>query len=285
VSYDLQVFAKRQPKASEFDAFLSTHTTIAPDGRFKRNGYVLLTATDGVHAEIDMAASSRSRSASRVATAAEDFIRRWVEEAEAWPPMLFWTAARPCLGGSAFMSPRLDRDPPPPGVPISRVSIRLDGRALARDPDLTERMVELFTAEAIELGCVYAAGSVHRDLLMKQGRESADYRTEAGPMPRANRWVGLPATPTWLTWFGRPYADLVRSSVSQHITAKTDGALFLRLGPDPMDSDQLADAFPPLPVPLIAHRINKPPAWEVGIRYTLASGPPSQLAEQIPVLA
>jgi hypothetical protein len=400
VSYDLQVFAKRQPKAVEFDAFLATHTGISSEGRFKRDGYVLLSATDGVHAEIDgpnrieaedlpdaangaiggsgwlvqisvkpstdatwpsdlaihlarnadgvvydpqedrvtwpqgFQARTGSSAEERISeveldwfttrtptdpeiprtfleiirslipealpkryggfeplpfrfegpAAEEDFTRRWVEEAEAWPPMLFWTAARPCLGGSAFMSPSLDRDPPP-GVPISRLSMRLDGRALARDPDLTERMVQLFTAEAIGLGCVYAAGSVHRDLLMKRGRESADYRTEAGPMPRANRWVGLPAGPTWLAWFGRPYADLVRSSVAQHITAETDGALFLRLGPEPMDSDQLAAAFPPLPLPLIAHRINKPAAWETGIRYTLASGPPSQLAEQIPVLA
>jgi hypothetical protein len=103
-------------------------------------------------------------------------------------------------------------------------------------------------------------------------------------MPRANRWVGLPAAPTWLAWFGRPYADLVRSAVAQHITAETDGALLLRLGPEPMDPDQLAAVFPPLPLPLIARRINKPPAWEAGVRYTLTSGPPSQLAEQIPDL-
>jgi hypothetical protein len=50
----------------------------------------------------------------------------------------------------------------------------------------------------------------------------------------------------------------------------------------PMDADQLADAFPPLPLPLIAHRMNKPPAWETSIRYTLTNGPPSQPAQEIP---
>jgi len=400
MSYDLQVLAKRQPKATDLDAFLSSHTEVASNGGLKRGGYVLLTAADGVHAEVDGPsrieaedlpdaangalsgagwlvqisvkpstdatwpmdlARHLARSADGVvydpqedrvawpsgfrprdpgtgeerasevelvwfttrtptdpeiprrfleiirglipgalpkryggyeplpfrfegSTADEDFIRRWVEEAEAWPPTLFWTASRPSFGGSAFMAPTPDRDPPPPGQPISHISLTLDGRALARDPDLTERSVRLLADIASALGCVHAAGSVHRDLLVKRGRASADYRTEAGPMPRARRWVGLPAAPTWLAWFGRPYADLVRSSVAQHITAETDGALFLRLGPEPMDSDQLAAVFPPLPLPLIARRINKPPAWEAGVRYTLASGPPSQLAEQIPDL-
>ena len=398
MSYDLQVFARRQPKATELDAFLSAHQDVAADGNLKRGAYVLLTAEDGVHAEVDgpsrvqaedlpdAANGALSRSGwlvqisvkpstdatwpmelathlartshgvvydpqeDRVAwptgfrprdpdsgeerasevqldwfttrspgdpelprrflqlirslvpealprrygsfeplslrfegeTADEDFISAWVKEAGAWPPMLFWTARRPSFGGSAFLSPRVDRDPPPPGVPISHVSVRLDGRALARDDELRERIVQLLTAVATALGCIYAAGSVHRDLLLKRGRESADSRTEAGPMPGANRWVGLPAAPTWLAWFGRPYADLVRSTVSRHITTETDGAIFLRLGREPMDSDQLAAVFPPLPLPLIARRVNMPPAWEAGIRYTLASGPPSELAEQIP---
>jgi hypothetical protein len=400
LSYDLQVFAKRQSKAADLDAFLATQRGITAEGAFKRDGYVLLTAPDGVHAEVDGPnrleaedlpdaanggigrsgwlvqvsvkpstdapwpmdlAAHLARSADGVVydpqedrvtwpggfqprdpdsgeersteveldwfttrapadpeipraflqvtrslipealpkryggfeplpfrfegpTADPEFIARWVEEAAAWPPMLFWTATRPSFGGSAFMSPEFDRDPPPPGRPISQVSMRLDGRALARDPDLTERVVELFTALAGELACVYAAGSVHRDLLVKRGRESSDYLTEAGPLPRANRWVGLPAAPTWLAWFGPAYARLLRPNLAQHVSAETDGALFLRLGTEPMDSDQLADVFPPLPLPLVARRIKAPAAWETGVRYTLASGPPSQLAEEIPDL-
>lgn len=49
-----------------------------------------------------------------------------------------------------------------------------------------------------------------------------------------------------------------------------------------MNADELAGVFPPLPLPLIARRINKPAAWETGLRYNLAGGPPSQPAEQIP---
>jgi hypothetical protein len=213
-------------------------------------------------------------------TADDDFLRLWLEEAASWPPMLFWSTARPGLGGSAFAAAAEER--PGPGWPISRLNIRIDGRALSRDPDLAERLVTLFTAVASELRCVYAAGAVHRDLLIKRGRVDADHRTEVGPIPLANRWIGLPAAPCWLAWFGPPYADLLRTSLSGHITGETDGALFVRMGNEPMNPDQLADVFPPLPVHLICHRINKPATWESGIRYTLASGPPSQPAEQIP---
>ncbi|MGH2455407.1 MAG: hypothetical protein ACRDHD_04025 [Candidatus Limnocylindria bacterium] len=215
-------------------------------------------------------------------TADADFVRLWLEEARSWPPMLFWSSARPGLHGSAFVRAIEGRDEP--GVPVSRISVQVDGRALARDPQLNERLVQLFAAVARELGCVYAAGAVHRDMLIRRGRVGSDYRTEAGPIPFANRWIGLPAAPTWLAWFGPAYADLVRPGLAAHITSETNGALLIRIGPEPMDADQLADNFPPLPLSLIAHRIDKPPAWEAGTRYSLASGPPSQPAEHIPNL-
>ena len=90
-----------------------------------------------------------------------------------------------------------------------------------------------------------------------------------GPLPRADRWIGLPASPTWLAWFGKPYAELVRPSVAGHITAETDGALFLRMGTEPMNADELADRFPPLPTNLVAHRINQPAAWFPKGSFTL----------------
>lgn len=400
LSYDLQVFAKRQPRASDLEAYLAHEDAPSSDGRFKRDGYVLLKAGDGAHAEVDgpsrieaedvpdaasgaigssgwlvqisvkpstdatwpmdlaihlaratdgvvydpqedrvtwpngfqprdassgeeritaveldwfTASSSTDGRLTRQflqqlrqvapealptryggheplpfrfegASAEEDFVQHWQEEALGWGPMFFWNATRPCFGGSAIISTKLDPDRPRPGRPISHLSLRFDGRSFARDPGFTERMVQLFTALAAALHCVYAAGSVHRDVLMKRGHDSADHRTETGSLPRADRWIGLPAGPTWLAWFGRPYADLVRSSVARQATSETDGALFLRLGSEPMDSDHLAGLFPPLPLPLIAHRINKPPAWEANVRYTLISGPPSQPAEQIPDL-
>ena len=401
MSYDLQVYAKRQPRASDLDAYRSGQDGLSANGRLKRDGAVVLTAADGVVAEVDgpshveaedlpdaangaigakgwlvqisvkpsteaawpmelaihlaraadgivydpqedrvgwpkgfqaRDAGSGEERISEVefdwftawsptdpdlprqflgllrdhapealptryggyeplpfrfagATADDEFVRHWLEEASSWTPGLSWNATRPSFGGAAFMSTQLDPDRTRPGRPISRFRVSFDGRGFARDPELTERMVALFTTVAAGLDCVYAAGSVHRDVLVKRGRESADHQTEMGPFPRADRWIGLPAAPTWLAWFGPPYVRLVRSSVARVITSEAGGSLFLRLGTEPMDGDQLADAFPPLPLRLITHHLNKPPAWETRVRYTLTGGPPSQPAEQIPDLA
>ncbi len=400
MSYDLHIYSKRQPKASDLDAFLSTHSDGTAEGRFKRDSLVLLTAADGVHAEIDGPSRVEAEDLPDAANGAigasgwlvqisvkpsteatwpmdlaihlaraadgvlydpqedrvawpkgfkprdpvsgeeriteveldwftawsstdpdlprrfldlvrdhapealptryggyeplpfrfagehaqEEFVTHWLEEGSSWTPGLSWNATRPSFGGSSRMSTQLDPDQPRPGRPISRFRLSFDGRAFSRDPAFTERMIGLFTSIAGGLDCVYAAGVVHRDVLLKRGREWSDHQTEWGPIPRADRWIGLPAGPTWLAWFGTPYVELVRSSVAQHITSETDNGIVLRLGEEPMDADQLSDAFPPLPLPLIAHRMNKPPAWETGIRYTMTYGPPSQPAQEIPDL-
>jgi hypothetical protein len=108
--------------------------------------------------------------------------------------------------------------------------------------------------------------------------------TETGPMPRADAWVGLPTSPTWLAWFGRQYAGAVRTAVAAHITTESDAGIFLRLGTEPMNADQLADAFPPLPAQLLTRRRDQAGAWLPRVHYSLVSGPPSQPAEQIPLV-
>jgi hypothetical protein len=212
-----------------------------------------------------------------------DFVARWQEVAATFLPMLFFTATRPCFGGSAVMSTTHDPEPPRPGKPIVRISLSFDGRAFARDPQLTERMIGLFIELATTLSCVYAAGAVQRDMILKRGRSSFDARTESTPIPHADRWMGLPAAPTWLAWFGRPYADLVRSTVAPFIREERDGGLLVRLSDDPADRDRLADIFPPLPLELVARRQGKPPSWERDVRYSFLGGPPSHPAEIIPL--
>jgi hypothetical protein len=398
VSYDLQIFARRRPKAADLDAFLAATGAATTDRPLKRGGSLVLSAGDDVHVEVDgparierddvpdaangaIGASSwlvqlsvkPSTDAAwpmdlsvHLARAAEgvvydpqedrvtwpagfrprdaasgeerideveldwfvpyaepdpevprrllallrehapeaiptryggyeplpfrfagdgaegDFVQRWLEQATEWTPSLYWTATRPSFGGSAIMSTLLDPDRIRPGQPAVHISTSFDGRALARDPEVTERLVRLFTALATDLGCIYAAGSVQRDLLVKGGRISGDYRTEMSTLPRSDRWVGLPAGPTWLAWFGPPYAELVRQAVQGQITAEAGGALFVRMGAEPMNADDLAEVFPPLPAQLIARRIKQPATWLRGARFTLMGGPPSQPADLIP---
>lgn len=212
----------------------------------------------------------------------EEFVDRWVQVGMTFLPMLFWSSTRPCFGGSAWMSRTEDESEPEVGRPIVKVSVSLDGRALARDPELTDRMVELFAELAVELSCIYAAASLQRDMIVKRGRSSFDGRTESSPVPFASRWMGLPAAPTWLAWFGPPYAERVRSTVAPFIRREREGGLLVRLTREPADRDVLANLFPALPLELIARRKGKPAAWEPDVRYSFASGPPSELADLVP---
>lgn len=196
--------------------------------------------------------------------------------------MLFWTASRPCFGGTAWVSTTHHADTPGPGKPITKISLSLDGRARARDPQLTERMIGLFLDLATSLSCVYAAGTVQRDMIVRRGRSSFDGRTESSPLPYASRWMGLPAAPTWLAWFSRPYADVVRFSVAPFIREERDDGLFVRLADEPANRDQLAALFPALPLDLMARRKDKPAIWKPGTRYSFVDSPPSHPASTLP---
>lgn len=213
-----------------------------------------------------------------------DFAAFWAARIDDWTATFNWTTTRPCFGGSVIMSSLRKYGPDSPTA-IARLSLSFDGRPFARDPAFTERIVRLFSQLASEVGSFYAAAWVERGIVLNRGRLSYQATTtETGPMPRADAWVGLPSSPTWLAWFGPPYVDAVRSALAEHVTSETDAGLFVRLGTEPMNADELADLFPPLPARLLVRRREQPGAWLPGARYSLVSGPPSQPAEEIPPL-
>lgn len=53
MSYDLHLYSRCQPRAADLEAFLAMEPSLTADGRLKRDGYVLLSDTAGVHAEVD----------------------------------------------------------------------------------------------------------------------------------------------------------------------------------------------------------------------------------------
>lgn len=213
---------------------------------------------------------------------ARNFIASWVEEAGGWAPMLFWKASRPCLGGSTSMTQVL-RDGPP-GIPHVQVSLTFDGRALARDPDTTERIVTLFCRVAAGLRCLYAGASVNRGAVVRGSSIDIDRHTETGPFPHADRWIGLPPGPTWLAWFGAPYAELVGGGVAARAEVQPDGSFFLRTGTEPMHADELTDRFPPLPPELITRPRVGRAEWSTVPFTHGAGGPPSTPAAKLPAL-
>ena len=73
-------------------------------------------------------------------------------------------------------------------------------------------------------------------------------KTESYSINTGPRWVGLSAIPTWLTWFGPGYAELVAPHLSdcQFVKESLPSGIFLQMGPEPMNRDQLGN-YPVLP--------------------------------------
>ena len=173
---------------------------------------------------------------------------------EQWQPgnsSFFWKAKKPIFGGSIFWSPS---HPPPPGM-CARVVLSLNLNATAIENDLTmcDRAVDLFTAVAEGLGAFFGAGYVTRGVLTgSRGAQWYGRGTEnfADDWIKGPWWLGVPAKPTWLNWFGPPYRDLVASSL-EGLAATREQGLLVRLGPSPMDTGQLAGRAPDLPPDLL----------------------------------
>lgn len=169
--------------------------------------------------------------------------------------MLFWKAQSPCFGGTASFPDKRDKYPSgkPVGIPgtknCTEISLNFDGRALHGDERWCTAVVGLFSSIAKRLGAFYAAAHVQRNVIAKRSLWY-DGESERLPMPFSS-FAGLPPVPTWLAWFGRPYAPHVADSVTDYAEQTADGAWLFRGGPKPMDVDELANRFPSLPARLI----------------------------------
>ncbi len=214
------------------------------------------------------------------------FASAWkAEESIEYGSTFFWSAKPPGVGGSVSFPDRREDFRPHRLGRVVRLSTTLDARPLHRDPRTCDAAVDLFLAVAGKFGAAYAAGSVLRDAIMRRGRVGYDARSEVGPLPGSPWWVGLPALPTWLAWFGPPYRDLVATRLvgSTLMAPAPSACLFLRCGPEPMDVDQLRGVFPNLPQDLLAGR--RPDSMaSTTARATILRLPPAHPAEVIPWL-
>ena len=198
----------------------------------------------------------------------------------AYGGMLFWSAARPGFAGSvSFPDWRPEGRPERLGR-VVRITCTIDARPLHRDPAIADAAVTFFREVARSFEAAYAMGSVERDAIMDRGRFSSDHVCETSPLARSRWWVGLPAIPTWLSWYGEPYRDLVEDHVAGLAATGPDG-LLVRAGDVPMDRDELDGLVPPPPAALRA--VRRPGSTvDPAARYTFLAGPPSDPAEVIP---
>jgi len=178
-----------------------------------------------------------------------------------WQPgnsSFFWKAKKPVFGGSIFWSP--SREPPDGARPKVTLSLDVNATAIETDQAMCDRAVDLFAAVAEDLGPFFGAGYVTRGVLAGsrgaqwygQGTENFSADWISGPW-----WLGLPIKPTWLTWYGEPYRDLVTASLDG-LSASRERGLLVRLGPTPLDTEQLRGRAPDLPTELLVKVESRP---------------------------
>ena len=180
----------------------------------------------------------------------------------------FWKAKKPIFGGSIFWSP--NREPPDGARSRVVLSLSLNATAIETDQAMCDRAVDLFAAVAEDLGAFFGAGYVTRGVLTGsrgaqwhgQGTENFSDDWISGPW-----WLGLPTKPTWLTWYGEPYRDLVTPSLNG-LSVLRERGLIVRLGPTPMDTDQLRGRAPNLPSDLL-----------VAVQATRGEGPMKDITQ------
>jgi hypothetical protein len=213
---------------------------------------------------------------------ADVFVAAWQEQAAIeFGGMLFWSAQAPGVNGSvSFPDRRDDRRPARLGR-VARLSTTVDARPLYRDPGSREAVIELFSTVAAELNAAYAAGCVLRDAILRRGKVGYDARSEMVPLPRSRWWVGLPALPTWLAWFGSAYRGLVEHHVDPSMVVEGRSGILLRCGTEPMDVDELLDVFPQLPPELLV-TVRSGSSVDRAARISSTLGPPAEPAETIP---
>ena len=171
------------------------------------------------------------------------FVAGWRQH----PFLQGWTGRAPYLEGHVSWSP--DR-PEPAGMRRQVVvHVTVNGSVIAANQDECDRMVHLFTAVAEALPAFFAAGYVERHHGLDQhgkayfitGSESHSADWVTGPW-----WAGLPPKPTWLEWFGAPYAALVADSLAGQAVEQGTG-LLVRHGQLPMDVDEVRPVARRLP--------------------------------------
>jgi hypothetical protein len=166
------------------------------------------------------------------------------------PGPLFWEAKHPFLGGSISRS--FARKGNVDGVERIKLTFSLDCRYLEYE-DYQRLLQRLFVRMARDLCAFYGAGYVLRGYLA--GRTLwATAKTEQPPFPKGDVWLGLPDLPSWLTWYGSPYAPYVKPTLREFVQGHYPEGLFVAYGNEPLSVEQLRNIALKIPDELVLKR-------------------------------
>ena len=176
------------------------------------------------------------------------FYLLWQEAAaKPYGDILHFSSAAPCFGGSAsFSDPRDDMPRNVGAEKTVTLQVDIDGRSM-RDPAWREAVTALFTKVSRKVGSFYAIAYVERGIEAKGRSLYFTGNSESYPLPRHDRWLGLPPVPAWLMWIGHPYTEAVRDSCEGHIAEGYDDGFLIRKSSEPSDIESLATDYPSFP--------------------------------------
>lgn len=168
----------------------------------------------------------------KLADAGDDgFARAWRDATS----MFFFSASRPCIGGSLWAGPS---EPRPRSV--WKMGLDLHWQPIADDSRWREALRRFFVAVAEELPAFYASAEVTRGHIWRTRTSWSDGETEWMITPaRVNGWMGLPPYPTWWAWYGDAYRSYVDGRLLGGETASHATGLLHRLADAPVDRDTL----------------------------------------------
>lgn len=148
----------------------------------------------------------------------EGFIAAWNDATS----LLFFSGSGPCIGGSVAAGPS-EQSPDR----FWSMSLTFLAEPL-REPGWHNALRHVFTTVADRLPAFYATAAVTRGHIWSGRSLWSDGNTEWSIRPLRYRdgWMGLSPTPTWWTWFGRPYRDLTARLPTERTTSTQGGVLF-----------------------------------------------------------
>lgn len=157
--------------------------------------------------------------------------------------LLTWDGSAPWWSGMAQFRQGDGRRLAPDLV----LSIDADDAPL-HDGAAADRVAEGLCSIADALDAAYAQAHVEATTpeILPSGSVVSPFRDV-----KATGWSGIPWDPTWLAWFGRPYADRLESVLADHVDVRTASGLLVRVGRLPAPRAELRGAFPHLPPELV----------------------------------
>lgn len=196
----------------------------------------------------------------------EQFISSWITNVYPRNPVI-WTGQPPLIeaevvfGSEEKKRPIFDWELRFEDLePIHRIEMTFNSKAFEGDEESSKRLVEFFKNMVVNLEPFYAAGYVSRNWLLS-GSELMDEIgiSENYNLRLGNLWLGIPARPTWLAWFGNPYLEILQSITSRLVKRSSSG-IFIQIGNLPQNRDEVAIEFPVLPGELLQKELPITPA-------------------------